>query len=203
MIRLKNIYKTYDNKEIISGLNLEIEKNKTTVIMGISGSGKTTLANILLGLREVDSGEIEGLENLEISAVFQEDRLSEQLSAISNVKLALKKDIKDNEIVKQFQEVDMDYNILNKPVSSLSGGQRRRVAVVRAIMTEADFYCLDEPFKGLDHETKIKTMRYVADNIKDKTSLIITHSVEVARFFDAKCINLNDGDCSELLQAMS
>ncbi len=203
MIRLKDIYKKYDNKDIISGLNLEIEPNKTTVIMGISGSGKTTLANILLGLREVDSGEIEGLDNKKISAVFQEDRLSEQLSAIYNVKLALKKDVKDSEIIKKFQEVGMDHNLLNKPVISLSGGQKRRVAVVRAMMTEADFYCLDEPFKGLDHETKISTMRYVADNIKDKTAIIITHSTEVARFFDAKCININDGNCSELLQAMS
>ncbi len=199
MIQLRNIYKTYDNKEVIKNLSLDIEFGKTTVLMGISGGGKTTLANILLGLTEIDSGYITGLESVKTSAVFQEDRLSEKLSSIANVMLVLEGQVKKSDIINEFKKIGLYHDLLNKPVSNLSGGQRRRVAIVRAIMTRADFYCLDEPFKGLDEKTKKKTMNYIAENVKDKTSLIITHDIKVARFFNAKCISFNENNHIELL----
>ena len=70
-----------------------------------------------------------------------------------------------------------------KPVNQLSGGQRRRVALARAMAAESDFVCLDEPFKGLDKETKQKAMEYVKERGKGKTILLITHDMEEAEFF--------------------
>ena len=77
-----------------------------------------------------------------------------------------------------------------KPVIELSGGMRRRVALVRAIMAGSDIIFMDEPFKGLDEKTKEKTMQYVADNIGNKTVLIVTHDIDEANFLGGKIIEM-------------
>jgi len=191
MIVFNNIYKQYNSEEILSNLNLKIQKNKTTLLMGISGSGKTTLANLLMGLIKPDRGYIEGIKDIKISAVFQEDRLVGKLSPIANVRLVVSSDISNDEIIEDFLKVNLEEDLLHKAVSKLSGGQSRRVSIVRAMMKEADLYCLDEPFKGLDEVTKLKTIDYVKNRTKDKTLLIISHDIELKKYFDAECINLD------------
>lgn len=191
MISLKNISKAYEDNVVIRNLSLDIPENETTILMGASGCGKTTIANILLGLCKPDSGKVVGMNNRKLAAVFQEDRLSEKLSAIANVRIVLEKDMAKEEIIREFEIIDLDKESLAKPVSQLSGGQKRRVAIMRAMLAGGDFYCFDEPFRGLDEQTKRKTMRYVKDKIKGKTALIITHDESEAKFFDSNCIDLN------------
>ena len=86
-IEIKKMSKKYDDKIVLSDLSLVLKDNNFNYIMGESGSGKTTLLNILMGLEEKDSGEIIGLDGRKISAVFQEDRLCEDFSAVKNIKL--------------------------------------------------------------------------------------------------------------------
>jgi NitT/TauT family transport system ATP-binding protein len=85
----------------------------------------------------------------------------------------------------------MDKDLVHKPVSKLSGGQKRRVAIVRAMIKEADFYCLDEPLKGLDENTKLKVIEYIKKRTKNKTLLIISHDLELTKYFNANCVNLD------------
>lgn len=197
MITVKNLTKHYDHKKVIDDLNVVLEDGRITTLMGASGCGKTTFAMMLLGLVKPDSGTIEGLENKRLSAVFQEDRLVEHLSALANIRLVLKKDVSDIDIQKQLAAVELEDELIRKPVSQLSGGEKRRVTIVRAMMAESDFICLDEPFKGLDAETKEKVMEYVKRNLDGKTVLLITHDIGEKQFFGGDYIGCLPGPVFE------
>ncbi len=138
------------------------------------------------------------LHALKISAVFQEDRLVEHLSAIDNIKMVLDKDIDEEEIKKQLAMVEMQGALITKPTGQLSGGQKRRVAIVRAIMAKSDFICLDEPFKGLDVETKQRVMEYVKRNLHGKTALLITHDMDERNYFEGDYIGVIPGPVCEI-----
>ena len=198
MITVKNLNKHFDDKKVIDNFSVVLKEGRITTIMGTSGCGKTTFAMILLGLLAPDSGTVEGLEGKRISAVFQEDRLIEHLSAIENIKLVMG-DVPDvDEIKRELAEVELEGALITKPTSQLSGGQRRRVAIVRAMMAESDFICLDEPFKGLDAETKQKVMSYVKRKVEGKTVLLITHDIEERQFFEGDFIGVIPGPVCEI-----
>lgn len=198
MITVKNLTKHFDDKKVLDDFNVVLKEGRITTIMGTSGCGKTTFAMILLGLLQPDSGIIEGLEGKRISAVFQEDRLVEHLSAIANIKMVIDGEPDLEEIRKQLSVVELEGELIRKPVSQLSGGQKRRVAIVRAMMAKSDFICLDEPFKGLDTETKQKVMEYVKKSVEGKTVLLITHDIDERRFFEGDYIGVIPGPVCEI-----
>lgn len=187
-IKIKNVSKSFGPKVVIDNLSLSIEEGQGVVLMGPSGCGKTTLAHLVLGILSPDQGSIEGLSGRSIAAVFQEDRLCEQLSAIKNIQLLFKKEKPTAEIMSQFAEVGLSKESAIKPVCELSGGQKRRVAILRAMIANRDFICMDEPFKGLDKETKLNTMHYVKNHIAGKMVLLITHDEDEAEFFGSHTI---------------
>lgn len=86
-IYVKNVSKSFGSKKVLQNLNLTIELGKISCIMAPSGAGKTTLLRILMGLEEADSGCITGLEGKRFSAVFQEERLCEYMTAVENIRL--------------------------------------------------------------------------------------------------------------------
>ena len=145
--------------------------------MGKSGCGKTTLMRILLGLETADGGSVSGVPEKK-SAVFQEDRFFEPFSAVSNVRAALGKKNTDEEIRRNLEAVGLSGEDCSKPVSALSGGMRRRTAIVRAMMADSELVVLDEPFEGLDAETKKKTIQYVQGHRGGRTLLLVTHNRE-------------------------
>lgn len=178
-IKLKNISKSYNDKIIFKQYNIEFKEHLITCIMGPSGVGKTTLIHILLGLVQSDSGIVEGIEGKKITAVFQENRLCEGIDAIKNVQIVCDRKITVPMIEQEFEKVGLtDYK--DKPVSQLSGGMKRRVAIVRAILADSDIIIMDEPFKGLDEELKIQVIKYVKCKTKGKTVIIVTHDKEEA-----------------------
>lgn len=170
---VKNLGKSFGCQQVLNNLSHTFPEGKTTCIMGESGCGKTTLLRILMGLEKPDSGSVTGIQKGNLSAVFQEDRLCENLSAAANLRL-VKKDISDWEIEEAFQSVKLK-EAWNKPVRELSGGMRRRVAILRALLTDAGCIIMDEPLKGLDEETKKQTIRYIRNQTKGKTLIIVTH----------------------------
>ncbi|NLX63284.1 MAG: ABC transporter ATP-binding protein [Clostridiaceae bacterium] len=187
-IVISGLSKRYGEKTVLKNFNAIIPEKKMTFIMGPSGCGKTTLINILMGLVEKDGGTITGVPLLK-SAVFQEDRLCESFNAVSNVRLVCENKVKNKEIISHLERIGLEDNIF-KPVIELSGGMRRRVAIVRAVLAKSDIIFMDEPFKGLDDKTKEKTMQYVVDNTRDKTVVIVTHDIDEANILGGKIINM-------------
>lgn len=193
-IIIKNLSKSFGNNSVLKNINIILREGSVTCLMGQSGKGKTTLLNILMGFEKYDTGEILNMPKLK-SAVFQENRLCESFSVLRNIKL-VNDDIDDKTILSHLEAVGLK-NEANQQVSTLSGGMKRRVALVRAIIAKKDILFLDEPFKGLDDNTKDKVFDYLHNNCKNLTVLIVTHQIEDAIKLNAHILYLKDGNITE------
>ena len=142
------------------------------------------MLRLLLGLESPDTGEIEGMEGKKIAAVFQEDRLCENLSAASNIRMVCREPITDQQLEEAYKAVVLTH-IWQKPVRELSGGMRRRVSVLRALLAESDCVVMDEPLKGLDEDTKEKTIKYILEKTTGKTLIFVTHEEKEERLLKA------------------
>ncbi len=188
MIKLKNIYKAYEGKTVFANYSLDIPLNKAYCIMGESGIGKTTLLNLIMGLSHPDKGDVTGVPK-KISAVFQEDRLCESFSAISNVRAVTGKSVPHQQIVALLADLGLEGNE-NNMVLNLSGGMRRRVAIARALLARFDLLILDEPFKGLDDATRERVAAVILSYCKNKTLIVSTHDIRDVELLNATQINL-------------
>ena len=173
-IKIKHIWKSYGEQRVLADFSLTVEDGEKICLMGASGIGKTTILSILAGLVKPDFGEIEGMEGKKLSMVFQEDRLLETFDAYTNIQAVYGKTYDINFIRKQFEAVGLtDYE--QKPVNKLSGGMKRRIAIVRAMLSDAPILLLDEPFKGLDEHIKQQVIRYISRQCRDKIIILVTH----------------------------
>lgn len=188
MIVLENISKSFGKKKVLSDLNVSFAPNSRYCIMGASGRGKTTLLNIILGLVKPDSGVISGVPK-NLSAVFQEDRLCEPYSAVKNVKAVTGNSVPEKEIVALLRDLGLRGSE-NEAVNKLSGGMRRRVALARALLAKSEVIILDEPFKGLDDETREHVISVLLSRTQGKTLLIATHDARDAEALGAEVINI-------------
>jgi len=191
VITLRAVTKRRGDGVVLDGLDLDLPDGRVTALMGPNGSGKTTVGRLLLGLAMPDAGTIQGLDGRRRAAVFQEDRLCEQLTAVDNVRLVLDRATRASAVVAELSRVGLDRGSLAKPVRELSGGQRRRVAIVRALTAEADLIVLDEPFKGLDTESRSLVMDYARERCDGRTTLLITHDHAEAERFGARVVELS------------
>ncbi len=182
-IVINNICKSFGDKVVLNNFNAKFPCNKKSSIMAPSGKGKTTLLKIILGLISADTGNIDGIEDKKIVAVFQEDRLCENLSAVVNISIAT--GVSKQRIVSSLKEIGLEGST-DAPVSTLSGGMKRRVAILRAILADADIILLDEPFKGLDDDTKQDVIALVNKYTVGKTVLLVTHQAQ--EIFDLGCL---------------
>jgi NitT/TauT family transport system ATP-binding protein len=189
-IELIRITKRYQQNLVLNEVSLSFQGGCINCLMGPSGIGKTTLMNIVMGLEQPDSGEIRGIKGKRIAAVFQEDRLIEHWDAIENVRLVCDKTVARKQVEQEFAKVDLtEYE--NKPVQALSGGMRRRVAIIRAMLFPSDLIIMDEPFKGLDMALKQKLIAYVKEKTEGKTVIIITHDMEEVQLLQANLVLLS------------
>ena len=179
-IKVDHVSKAYGEQQILRDLCCVFPEGKTTCIRGKSGCGKTTLIRLLLGLDIPDKGKIEGISDRKISAVFQEDRLCENLSAASNIRLVCTETISDRELEEAYKAV-----ALQKPVRELSGGMRRRVSILRALLADSDCVIMDEPLRGLDEKTRTKTIDYILKKTEGKTLIFVTHEEQEAVWLKA------------------
>lgn len=175
-IIISDITKRFGEKTVLDHFSLEIEKGGIFLIMGASGCGKTTLLRIMTGLEKADEGKVEGVELDKISFVFQEDRLIDHLSALSNAVLPLKSDANARKAGMEALALLGLAGEEKKRARNLSGGMARRVSIARAMLKEADIVFMDEPFKGLDKDTKEKTISFVKKYAEGKTLIVVTHS---------------------------
>lgn len=179
-ILVRSLSKTYGKQQVLRGFAMGVKAGELVALMGPSGQGKTTLVRLLLGLEKPDGGVVDIPAGFRFAAVFQEDRLCEGLTAVQNVALVLPKENKAA-ILPALQAVGLTAEDCAKPVSELSGGQRRRVALVRAMEAESDAVVLDEAFKGLDGETQKRAFEYVTRRLAGRTLLVVTHDEREAQ----------------------
>lgn len=172
-IVMHRLCKSFGEKSVLRDVSGTLAANRITGLMAPSGAGKTTLLRILMGLEQADSGWIDGLDGLRLSAVFQEDRLCDQLDGVSNLRLVTPS-LSRAEARKALETVGLA-DCISQPTRELSGGQRRRVAILRGLLADYDLLILDEPFKGLDRETKQLVMEDTRRRCTGKTALLVTH----------------------------
>lgn len=182
-IVLEKLCKSYGTHPVLTDFSAFIPEGKVTAVMAPSGQGKTTLLRILMGLETPDSGTISGLAGKKFSAVFQENRLCDNLSPVSNIRLVAPEQ-KRARIIAAMEGVLL-VNCFHQPVRELSGGMRRRVAILRALLADYDILFLDEPFKGLDAETRQVVIRDTRIRSAGKTVLLITHDPLEAKAMEA------------------
>lgn len=172
-IVIRGLSKAFEGKQVLRDFSAVLPAGQVTGLMAPSGAGKTTLLRILMGLEMPDRGTITGLQGLRLSAVFQEDRLCENLNLVSNLRLVTPT-LSQSAAEKALTAVGLT-DCLHQPVRELSGGMRRRVAILRALLAEYDLLFLDEPFKGLDRETKEVAMADTRRRCDGRTVLFVTH----------------------------
>ena len=178
-MKILNLTKQFDKKQIFIGKSFEFEKSKITYILGESGVGKTTLLRILAGLDNDYSAEI--LEKPDkISYVFQEPRLFPSMTVSENISIV--NDSSPYKIDEILELVELT-NEKNAYPDTLSGGMKMRVALARAIYNNADLYLMDEPFSALNDELKERILPKIFDYLKDKTVIIVSHNVDEANAY--------------------
>ena len=188
MLTIEHLTKQFGEKTLFRDLCLTVEG--PVVLWAPSGWGKTTLLRILMGLDTPTAGRVRGMGRA--AAVFQEDRLCPQLTALQNVTLVLpgsEKQYKE-QIRADFQQLGMDAAALVLPAARLSGGQKRRTALLRALWAPSDTLLLDEPFTGMDPDTLAAAAALLRTRCGEKPVLLATHDREAIRLLGWPVIGL-------------
>ena len=217
MIRLENVSKSYYNKIILENINLEIEQGDRVVILGKSGSGKTTLLNIISTidsdysgniylfnkcLSKLKSSEIAKIRRDQLGFIFQDFGLLENLNIEENILLPSRSagiDIKKDEYFDKLIDVLNIENLLKKYPSELSGGEKQRAAIARAIIKKPKLVLADEITSALDIQTSNELISYL-DHVVAKfkiTLLMVTHDLDIARVCN-KVYFIKDGHLIEV-----
>ncbi|MBD8955015.1 MAG: ABC transporter ATP-binding protein [Streptococcus lutetiensis] len=187
LIRTKDLIKTFGDKTVIDHLNLEVEEGKLLAYIGTNGAGKSITMKMLTGLLKPTSGEIELAADLKIGMVFQESVLDEELSVLDNLKSrqALYRK-QDKAWLEKLIRLTGLQDFLNQTYGTLSGGQRRRVDIIRALLNKPNLLFLDEPTTGLDIQTR-RAIWEILRRLQREENLTIfltTHYLEEAENAD-------------------
>ncbi len=212
-LSLQNISLDLDNKEILKGLNLQVDKGEFIAITGSSGAGKTSLLRIICGLESPKEGEIlldniiifnKGIsvptEERNIGLVIQEKVLFPHLTARKNIEFGLSKNSSNESHVDEILHHLNITKLANKFPHELSGGESQRVALARSIVMKPKLLLLDEPFTGLDTELKSNIYPEIQSILKNNmiTSLMVTHDLNEVKALSDKCFNLDSGKLIEI-----
>ena len=206
MIEIKNLVKNYGDLVAVNDLSFKVKKGELFAFLGVNGAGKSTTINIICGLLEKTSGEIYFNGNLakpndsfikeKIGIVFQNSCLDTPLTVLDNLKHRASLygiwgedfKVKLEELTELFELKD----ILNRPIKALSGGQKRKVDIARALIHNPEVLILDEPTTGLDPQTRQRIWQILNDKRKQNLTIILTtHYMEEAS--DADYVVIIDG----------
>ena len=190
MLKLQHLTKRFGTAPLFTDLCMEVDA--PVVLWAPSGWGKTTLLRILMGLERPTAGSVEGVGR--VAAVFQEDRLCPQLNAVQNVTLVLPgtENQYKEQIISDFQQLGMELAALQLPARKLSGGQKRRVALLRALWAPSDTLLLDEPFTGMDPDTLLRAADLLKSRCAGRPTLLTTHDPEAIRALGWQVIRLEE-----------
>jgi len=214
-IEIKNLKKKFQNNFVLKDINLTIDKNKSTIILGQSGCGKSVLIKIIYQLLKYDDGEViyEGKEHVDIdkfSMLFQYSALFDSLTIGENIAFT---DMMENKLnyskkVKLLmKDVGLDQSNFNKYPSELSGGMKKRAALARALYKNPKVIFLDEPTTGLDPINSDLINDLIIKVIKKRkiTAVTITHDIKSAIktgdnfYFIDNGVTEEKGKCNKML----
>lgn len=188
-LQFQHIFVAYD-RPVLVDLTLTFPAGETSVLMGRSGIGKTTVFRLAAGLLKPDRGEIYGLPEGGAGVMFQEDRLFPYLTVLKNLRLCVPERT-EQELICMMKEAGLE-GCEEKYPQELSGGMRRRAALIRAVAPERELYLLDEPLNGLDEQTKEQAARWLRRRLLHKTAVVITHSTVEAELLGGKIMRLEE-----------
>lgn len=214
MIKVENLKKSFKEKEVLKGIDLEINKGDILAIIGPSGSGKSTLLRTINKLEKKTSGNIyfenKNIDELDVNKlrekvgmVFQQFNLFSNMTIMENLLAAplntkkMKKDEAEEKALELLEKIGLSDKKNSYP-KELSGGQKQRIAIIRALMMEPDLMLFDEPTSALDPEM----VKDVLDLMKDlanegMTMAIVSHEMEFAKQVSNKIIIMDDGEIVE------
>jgi len=212
MIKIRNLYKSFGDLEVLKGLDLDVEEGEVVVIIGASGSGKSTLLRCINFLEENDSGEIWVEDKLvhhtgsdinavrqEVGMVFQHFNLFPHMTVLENViegPVQVKKVPRKKAVVRArglLDKVGLSDKAGSYP-SSLSGGQKQRVAIARALAMEPKVMLFDEPTSALDPELVGEVLLVMEELAKEgMTMIVVTHEMWFAREAADRVIFMDEG----------
>ena len=219
LLKLKNIAKIYDSNNIftigIRGINLEFDYNEFVTIEGESGSGKSTLLNIIGANDTYEEGELyingeetshysetewEKYREKNIATIFQDFNIIENLTVLENVELALlrldDKKERRNRAKELIGRVGLTKQI-NQRGSKLSGGEKQRTVIARALAKDAPIILADEPTGNLDVKASKEVAELLKEVSKDKLVIVVTHNPEFFKQYATRRVRIYDGRVSE------
>ena len=205
ILKIKNLKKTYHTKfeeiKAISNVSFDLEEGDFIAIVGPSGCGKSSILNILCGLDKSYQGDVIVENNKNIGYMLQNDSLFNFRTILNNCLLGLEIKKKDNsenrDYVKRLLTTYGLKDFINSYPTSLSGGMRQRVALIRTLATKPDIVLLDEPFSALDYQTRLAVSNDVYQIIKNenKSVIMVTHDIAEAISLANKVIVLTNRPC--------
>ena len=188
MIQISNLTLAYGDKLVLDRFSLTLPDEGVTVLSGPSGCGKTTLMRCIAGLEQPQSGTISGIAPSETAFLFQEDRLFPWRTVEQHLTDVLPKS-RRGEAGRWLALAGLDAEKTALP-SALSGGMKRRLALVRALALGGKLYLLDEPFTGMDPETMKKAAALLKERRGERAVLLATHDREAIRELGWRVIDL-------------
>ena len=216
MIEVRNLYKSFDDKEVLKNISTVFEDGKTNLIIGQSGSGKTVLMKNLVGLLEPTSGQVlyDGRDFIrmtkhekimmrrEMGMIFQSAALFDSLTVLENVMFPLDmfSSMTLRERIHRAQECLDRVNLKgadDKFPGEISGGMQKRAGLARVLVREAEVILYDEPTSGLDPVTSASISRLIRDVSESRgaTSVLVTHDMASALRIADRIMLLKDGKC--------
>ncbi|MDL2233225.1 ABC transporter ATP-binding protein [Ruminococcaceae bacterium OttesenSCG-928-L11] len=193
-LSLSVVSKAYDSGPVLLGFSYTFPAHGCVALLGTSGCGKTTLLRQLCGLEQPDRGDITIPSASKLSYIFQEDRLLPALTARDNIAAVLNCNIRAAEaLAEQWLERVGLAGEGGKYPAQLSGGMKRRVAMARALAYGGNILLLDEPFKGLDLQTKQEMQNLVlkGHDARSRLNILVTHDVEEALYLADRILILD------------
>lgn len=196
MIEVKDLYKTYGEVNAVNGISFQVKEGELFAFLGLNGAGKSTTIHIICGTLQKNSGSVfvDGMDiekermkiKSEIGIVFQNSVLDRKLTVYENLKTKAELyGVRGKEFQTRFAELNELFDlkpILKRTLEKLSGGQRRKVDIVRALLHNPKILILDEPTTGLDPQTRLMVWRCLDKFRKEKklTIFLTTHYMEEA-----------------------
>ena len=189
MIRLEKITLFYGEQTVLQDCSLCVQAGERVALMGPSGCGKTSLLNAVAGVLPLLGVTVQGT----VSYVFQESALFPWLTAAENVNVVLSDSAGTLPQAKDWLVQAGLKDCIGKYPHQLSGGQKRRVAILRALAYGGDVLLLDEPFQGLDEAAQQRMAELIARTWEGRTLLLATHDVREAALLGCRVLTYSSG----------